>query len=38
MILSDADKSMLLQLDREYGDLILRVRDEYNEKDILNMD
>lgn len=36
--LTDDDKKYLLILDEEYKNLILRVRDEYNEKDITNID
>jgi hypothetical protein len=36
--LTDDDKKYLLILDNEYKNLILRVRGEYNEKDIINMD
>lgn len=36
--LNENDKKYLLELDNEYKDLILRVRNEYNEKDIINID
>ena len=36
--LTDNDKKYLLALDDEYKNLILRVRNEYNEKDIINID
>lgn len=36
--LTDDDKKHLLILDEEYKNLILRVRNEYNEKDIINIE
>lgn len=36
--LNAKDKEYLLELDNEFKDLIYRVRSEYNEKDIINLD
>ena len=36
--LSDADKSKLLRLDKEYGELVMMYRNDWNNKDVANMD